>query len=70
MEPQPVGGGTGRVRGEEGGRVVIDELPVSTDEARRILGCGRTRISAIKRAMGIQGHRVFVGAVGKGMTHG
>lgn len=44
---------------------MIDELPVSTAEAQRVLRCGRTRMSAIKRAMGIRGHQVFVGAVVK-----
>ncbi len=44
-------------------RVDVDEPYLSTEEARRILHVGRTHMSAIKRAMGIRGHRVFLSSV-------
>lgn len=44
---------------------VETELPISTGELAEALRCGRTRVSAIKRAMGIRGHKVFLSAVVK-----
>jgi hypothetical protein len=44
---------------------IADENPVSTARARAELGCGETRMSAIKRAMGITGRYVFMSDVRK-----
>ena len=35
----------------------MTEIPIKTTEARRLLGCGCSRFSAIKSVMGIKGRR-------------
>jgi hypothetical protein len=39
------------------------EVPISTKRARELLGCGATRVSAIKKAMGLTGNYVFLSKV-------
>jgi hypothetical protein len=44
-------------------RVDRDEPLLSTAQCRRALGVGETYISAVKRAMGVRGHRLFLSVV-------